>query len=177
MGYDATQKRAHDATFEYSFTAYTQCMIVHHGQGLIRGATSTSQNLLYSVCSPHCVDLQVIMDKDTGRSKGYGFVKFTSSRSYDNALSEANGQVNPPPRLQGFHIPNQPGFEFPSDACPSVDPCEGHFSPGEASLRFLLSKGVKLLLLHSASEAHPCIACCLQTFEKSSCMETRIIID
>jgi RNA recognition motif-containing protein len=33
------------------------------------------------------------MDKETGRSKGYGFVKFTSSRSYDDALAEANGQV------------------------------------------------------------------------------------
>ena len=46
--------------------------------------------------------MQVIIDKETGRSKGYGFVKFTNSRSYDAALAEASGQVCPPSQHKVF---------------------------------------------------------------------------
>lgn len=41
--------------------------------------------------------LQVVIDRETGRSKGYGFVKFEDSRDAHDAISGCNGKVH----LQG----------------------------------------------------------------------------
>ena len=36
-------------------------------------------------------DLVIIMDRSTGRSKGFGFVTFDSSEAANNAVAEGNG--------------------------------------------------------------------------------------
>ena len=38
------------------------------------------------------VDAQVIMDRDTGRSRGFGFVEMKSSEEANKAISSLNGQ-------------------------------------------------------------------------------------
>lgn len=38
------------------------------------------------------VDAQVIMDRDTGRSRGFGFVEMNSSEAANNAISSLNGR-------------------------------------------------------------------------------------
>lgn len=40
------------------------------------------------------VSAQVIMDRDTGRSKGFGFVEMSSSEEADNAIKELNGTIH-----------------------------------------------------------------------------------
>lgn len=37
---------------------------------------------------------QVIMDRDTGRSKGFGFVEMSSDQEAQNAIQALNGQQN-----------------------------------------------------------------------------------
>lgn len=37
-------------------------------------------------------DAQVIMDRDTGRSRGFGFVEMKSSDEANNAISSLNGK-------------------------------------------------------------------------------------
>lgn len=38
--------------------------------------------------------LQIVYNPDTGKSKGFGFVKFEDSRDADDAIAEANGKVS-----------------------------------------------------------------------------------
>lgn len=38
------------------------------------------------------IDAQVIMDRDTGRSRGFGFVEMKSSDEANNAISSLNGK-------------------------------------------------------------------------------------
>ena len=38
------------------------------------------------------VDAQVIMDRETGRSRGFGFVEMKSSEEANKAISSLNGQ-------------------------------------------------------------------------------------
>lgn len=38
------------------------------------------------------VDAQVIMDRDTGRSRGFGFVEMKSSEEANKAISSLNGR-------------------------------------------------------------------------------------
>ncbi|KAL2463379.1 Glycine-rich RNA-binding protein 2 [Forsythia ovata] len=45
-------------------------------------------------CFGDVVDAKVIMDRDTGRSKGFGFVNFSSEESARSALSAMDGQVS-----------------------------------------------------------------------------------
>ena len=37
--------------------------------------------------------LQVVIDRETGRSKGYGFVKFDDSRDAEDAIQGSHGKV------------------------------------------------------------------------------------
>ena len=38
-------------------------------------------------------EAKVIMDRDTGRSRGFGFVTFTNAGDADNAISEMDGST------------------------------------------------------------------------------------
>ena len=39
--------------------------------------------------------MQVVINNDTGRSKGFGFVKFEDTRDAEDAIKEADGLVSP----------------------------------------------------------------------------------
>jgi cold-inducible RNA-binding protein len=51
---------------------------------------------LQQLCEPHgsVQSAQVIMDRDTGRSKGFGFVEMNSSEEVRAAIAALNGQEN-----------------------------------------------------------------------------------
>jgi cold-inducible RNA-binding protein len=51
---------------------------------------------LQQLCEPHgsVQSAQVIMDRDTGRSKGFGFVEMNSSDEVQAAIAALNGQEN-----------------------------------------------------------------------------------
>ena len=49
------------------------------------------QNVLYS--AGFCFTARVIMDRETGRSRGFGFVSYDSSESASEAQSAMDGQV------------------------------------------------------------------------------------
>lgn len=40
-----------------------------------------------------CGTAKVIMDRDSGKSKGFGFVNFTEGQSAQDAMSAMDGQV------------------------------------------------------------------------------------
>lgn len=40
------------------------------------------------------VDARVVIDRETGRSKGFGFVTFSSNNEADSAISSFNGAVS-----------------------------------------------------------------------------------
>ena len=40
------------------------------------------------------VDARVVIDRETGRSKGFGFVTFNSSNDADSAVNSCNGAVS-----------------------------------------------------------------------------------
>lgn len=42
-----------------------------------------------------CCLMQVVINNDTGRSKGFGFVKFEDTRDAEDAIKEADGLVSP----------------------------------------------------------------------------------
>ncbi|PIR93661.1 RNA-binding protein [Candidatus Falkowbacteria bacterium CG10_big_fil_rev_8_21_14_0_10_39_11] len=54
------------------------------------GVTSEDLNQTFSAFGA-VEDAVVIMDKMTGRSKGFGFVTFTNDEDADKALAELNG--------------------------------------------------------------------------------------
>jgi len=58
---------------------------------LTYGVTDSDLNSLFS---PHGTvrSAQVIMDRDTGRSKGFGFVEMDSSEEAQAAIAALNGQ-------------------------------------------------------------------------------------
>jgi len=51
---------------------------------------------LEQMCSPHGTvqSAEVIQDRDTGRSKGFGFVQMASDEEAQAAISALNGQEN-----------------------------------------------------------------------------------
>ena len=53
-----------------------------------------SDSDLQNLFSPHgnIVSAQVVMDRDTGRSKGFGFVEMNSSGEANAAISALNGK-------------------------------------------------------------------------------------
>lgn len=53
-----------------------------------------SDSDLQNLFSPHgsVISAQVVMDRDTGRSKGFGFVELNSSGEADAAISALNGK-------------------------------------------------------------------------------------
>ena len=57
---------------------------------------SVTNESLSSMFSPHGqVDsAQVIMDRETGRSKGFGFVEMGNAQEADNAIKALDGQDN-----------------------------------------------------------------------------------
>ena len=54
----------------------------------------TSDNNLHNLFGPHGMvrSSQVIMDRDTGRSKGFGFVEMDSGEQAQAAIKALNGQ-------------------------------------------------------------------------------------
>ncbi|XP_055802503.1 glycine-rich RNA-binding protein 4, mitochondrial-like isoform X1 [Solanum dulcamara] len=50
------------------------------------------------------IEVKVICDHKSGKSKGYGFVKFTSETAASNALKEMDGQVSLEVLLDGRNI-------------------------------------------------------------------------
>lgn len=55
--------------------------------------TSDTPPLLFSPAPPPLCCPQVVTDNVTGRSKGYGFVRFGTEEERDAALTEMNGEV------------------------------------------------------------------------------------
>ena len=39
--------------------------------------------------------VQIVFNPETGKSKGFGFVKFDDARDAEDAINEANGKVRP----------------------------------------------------------------------------------
>jgi cold-inducible RNA-binding protein len=66
------------------------------GQKLYVGNLSygMTDNDLQKLCEPHGTvqSAQVIMDRDTGRSKGFGFVEMGSDQEAQAAIAALNGQ-------------------------------------------------------------------------------------
>lgn len=58
--------------------------------GLSWNTTDESLRAAFEVCGP-VTDAKVITDRDTGRSRGFGFVTFTSSEDAQRAISELDG--------------------------------------------------------------------------------------
>ena len=52
---------------------------------------STVIGVSANTCAP-CIR-QVVIDRETGRSKGYGFVKFDDSRDAEDAINGSHGKV------------------------------------------------------------------------------------
>jgi RNA recognition motif-containing protein len=54
----------------------------------------TTDSLLQEMFAPHGTvqSAQVIMDRDTGRSKGFGFVEMSSDQEAQNAIKALSGQ-------------------------------------------------------------------------------------
>jgi heterogeneous nuclear ribonucleoprotein A1/A3 len=42
------------------------------------------------------IDAKIIMDRDTGRSRGFAFVSFSDTRDAEEALKKLNGEVRTP---------------------------------------------------------------------------------
>jgi RNA recognition motif-containing protein len=57
-------------------------------------AYSVSDTALEALFAPHGAvkSAQVIMDRDTGRSKGFGFVEMSNDQEALNAIRELNGK-------------------------------------------------------------------------------------
>ncbi|KAB1215480.1 Glycine-rich RNA-binding protein 2, mitochondrial [Morella rubra] len=53
------------------------------------------------------VEVKIIMDKISKRSKGYAFIEYTTEEAASAALKEMNGKVGsqPPPPSQNTHCP------------------------------------------------------------------------
>ena len=45
------------------------------------------------------IDAKIIMDRDTGRSRGFAFVSFSDTRDAEEALKKLNGEVRTPSSL------------------------------------------------------------------------------
>ena len=58
-------------------------------------AWGTTESTLREACEGYgqIEDVKVIMDRDTGRSKGFGFVTFTSDEAAAKCKSEMDGQM------------------------------------------------------------------------------------
>ncbi len=59
-------------------------------------AYSVSDSALEQMFAPHGTvrSAQVIMDRDTGRSKGFGFVEMSTDEEARNAIAALNGKVH-----------------------------------------------------------------------------------
>ncbi len=59
-------------------------------------AYSVTDSALEAMFTPHGTvqSAQVIMDRDTGRSKGFGFVEMGNDQEAQNAIKALNGQQN-----------------------------------------------------------------------------------
>lgn len=55
-------------------------------------AASTSQKAV--VLADAATVLQIIYDQETGRSRGFGFIKFEDQRDADDAIVEADGKAS-----------------------------------------------------------------------------------
>src|ERR671912_2471963 len=57
---------------------------------------NTTNSDLEQMCSPHGTvqSAEVIQDRDTGRSKGFGFVQMGTDQEAQAAISALNGQEN-----------------------------------------------------------------------------------
>ncbi|KAG6681522.1 hypothetical protein I3842_13G097600 [Carya illinoinensis] len=77
------------------------CAPRHSSTNLFVGGLSydTNEAVLKDAFGQHgeIIEAKVICDHVSGRSKGYGFVRFTSETAATTALNEMDGQVNPPP--------------------------------------------------------------------------------
>ncbi|GJN20948.1 hypothetical protein PR202_gb08389 [Eleusine coracana subsp. coracana] len=61
-----------------------------HMSNLPYSATESSLKDAFSSYSP--INTEVVYDRDTGRSRGFGFVQFDDKASMDNAIQSMNGQ-------------------------------------------------------------------------------------
>eukprot|EP01018_Ginkgo_biloba_P020326 Gb_01461 [translate_table: standard] len=63
---------------------------------IISGGLSfdTNEKVLKDAFSPYgqVLEVRIVLNRDTGRSKGFGFVQFASENEADNALKEMDGQ-------------------------------------------------------------------------------------
>ena len=59
--------------------------------GLPYATTDDALNRLFSECG-HVESARIITDRETGRSKGFGFVEMSSDSEADAAIEKFNGQ-------------------------------------------------------------------------------------
>lgn len=71
--------------------------------------------------------LQVVIDRETGRSKGYGFVKFDDTRDASDAIASCHGKVSV--YLHDWHLDWAVVCMPPALACIAAHPGDGPHAP------------------------------------------------
>lgn len=99
----------------------------------------TDENTLRNAFAAHgeVTDARIITDRETGRSRGFGFVTYLSEADAETALSKLNGQVLDGRVIRVDRASNRPpaarpmGGDFGSSSGPAVNTFRGFDTPAE----------------------------------------------